>query len=46
MVHDGDFLHPNALISAASSYIEDYRTVMKPEEAEGDVGGDKEVVVG
>jgi hypothetical protein len=37
VIHGGDFLHPNALISAAISYIEDYHQAMKLEE-EGVVG--------
>jgi ribonuclease HI len=42
VIHGGDFLHPNALISAAVSYIEDYHQAMKLEEEEGIVEGDRE----
>jgi ribonuclease HI len=42
VVHGGDFLHPNALISAAVSYIEDYHQAMKLEEEEGVVEGERE----
>jgi hypothetical protein len=41
VVHGGDFLHPNALISAAVSYIEDYHQAMKLEEEEEVVEGDR-----
>jgi len=46
VVHGGDILHSNALIIAASSYIEDYCTTMKLEEEEKAVEGDREGIVG
>lgn len=46
VVHGGDFLHSNAFIIAASSYIEDYRTTMKLEEEEKAVEGDGEGIIG
>jgi len=42
VVHGGDFLHPNALISTAVSHIEDYHQAMTLEEEEGVVEGDRE----
>jgi len=42
VVHGGDFLHPNALISVVVSYIGDYHQAMKLEEEKGVVEGDRE----
>jgi hypothetical protein len=38
VVHDGDFIHPNALLLSATTYIDAYRTAMEKDKVEGVMG--------